>query len=364
MLVIVNGSETIGSRKIAARINDVLNKRNSIKIDGYTVDITGDTPVIYDVNNNLVYGGDVHSLFHNEDGSESAEGMAVFNKAVTMKENTFYTNRHIFDKHIDNYRTEFTNELQTGTVKLRILGDIVFDYEFDDPDFDNVKTLADQVCDLLVEFHNNSNDLYTVVSGSFSALYLNKLKSLLGSSNIAVINITRNPSVSYITHFTGSMPDNFYETSFNDPEDPWSPRTFDVSNAADYPDEYCYDYFCSLVNSATVKNFEGVIDCSFEDLLQDPTLVINGIDVDLSPVIKAHNKLITESEFTELTTELSLTEANMSAANAFFTDMRDWKLINDIADGNVFPDANSSPLPANIFTLLNYSPLTISNITK
>lgn len=187
--------------------------------------------------------------------------------------------------------------------------------------------------ELLTSYKNRKQDAL-VITGSFSKLFVEKIKLDLGDDSVFV-NITRHPSVTYVVD--AGQPDEYgpYDTDLNVP----MLKRRNIS---------------SFLNSVTLKKLDDVISVKFEDIITSGYLSINGADINISDDYKNYNGLLTQIE----TITPVVTQANVDLFNGTFQQL------NSNIKKSTFevPDKIFEQLPENIFNILEYSPLTLENI--
>ena len=186
---------------------------------------------------------------------------------------------------------------------------------------------------LLTSYKNREND-NVIITGSFSKLFVEKIKADLGN-NSTFINIIRHPSVTYVVD-AGQL-DEYgpYDTDLNVP----MLKRRNIS---------------SFLNSVTLKKLNDVVSIKFEDMITTGCLTINGVNVDISNDYKNYNGLLTQLE----TTPSIVNQADINIFNKTFQQL------NSNIKRSTFevPDKIFEQLPEDIFSVLEYSPLTLEDI--
>jgi hypothetical protein len=118
-------------------------------------------------------------------------------------------------------------------------------------------------------------------------------------------------------------------------------------------DPGCEKITQSFINCASVARDTKNNTVKFEDILANGALVINGTSIPLIDEQSPYNKYLTKWEYDTLVNSSTMQDSDLYQYNQLMTD---W-----VANT---PATNNNPaFPRNIFTLLGYSPLTISQIT-
>ena len=347
MLIVVNGPETIKSRHLARQIYNTINGRDSITVGEFTVDATGSVAIVYNSDNEIVY----------DENSESSEAIAdVFDEIQALLNNdpipSIFHNR----EKLTSFQDDIDVNFEKGLLKIRELSRIGYDFPYPDDDFAENQELADSVKDAIITAYNNKVSNHIVISGAFSKYYIDQIRTALGASEVEIINITRNPSVSYAVHF--SQP---YPTTFTPDTTVQFQRSFDNSNSIYYEEEYVESFFNSQINCITLKDLDYVTTYKFEDLLVSGSITVNGTAVDISSIYPSTNNIITDNE------NVSVTADQVSSANNFFssyTSLADY-FVYDTASAELIAtfDFTTLNLPSNFFTSLGYTSLTLAEIT-
>jgi hypothetical protein len=186
---------------------------------------------------------------------------------------------------------------------------------------------------LLNSYKNRKTDT-VIITGSFSKLFVEKIKADLGN-NSTFINIVRHPTVIYVVD--AGQPDEYgpYDTDLNVP----MLKRRNIS---------------SFLNSVTLKKLNDVVSIKFEDMITTGRLTINGVNVDISNDYKNYNGLLTQLE----TTPSIVNQADINIFNKTFQQL------NSNIKQSTFevPDKIFEQLPEDIFSVLEYSPLILEDI--
>jgi hypothetical protein len=186
---------------------------------------------------------------------------------------------------------------------------------------------------LLNSYKNRKIDT-VIITGSFSKLFVEKIKLDLGNNSI-FINITRHPSVTYVVD-AGQLDEHGpYDTDLKVP----MLKRRNIS---------------SFLNSVTLKKLNDVVSIKFEDMITAGWLTINGTRVNISNDYKNYNGLLTQLESAVLPAD----QLNVDLFNKTFQQL------NSNIKRSTFevPDKIFEQLPEDIFNILEYSPLTLESI--
>jgi hypothetical protein len=315
MLVVINAASTIRKIWISHAVSMVLNNLDRHPIaPGFYVDYTTHPWKIYSENNQLVYGDDVHSLILNdEDGSLNSDGHDIVKSAGEFYNLLLNENK---DNHLKDY-----------------CGDTVF-YDLGWTDKEDFEVNYQDILDV---YNTRPLDV-DVVSGYFSKYVIEKLHAELGD-NLVVVNITRNPSVSFLLDDTWSRGLGY------DPVE----QDFPVIKLAS---EYIGTNLKSgIFSNLVLKDLDYVQTVKFEDLIKSKTLNIAGKNVDITSY-EPFNDYITNYEKTDMVTsdDVQKKRNDLSGFNGIFSDLHS--------------STNLDPLrvPKSIFDSLGYTPLDYTTI--
>jgi hypothetical protein len=172
-----------------------------------------------------------------------------------------------------------------------------------------------------------------VITGSYSKAFVEMVANDL--TDFKVLNITRNPSTTYVLDASLKDPYGPYDTEL---EVPLLKRR----------------YISSLLNSVTLKNIDLVKTVKFEDMLTSQELE----NIKLPSLYKNYNDYITAAEKVHLFFENKVRQADLDSFNQTFSN-----LSNSLKDTDYnLPDVLISRLPDDIFRMLDYIPLSIEQI--
>lgn len=185
MLIILNGIETVHKKYISACITTAL---NNFKVGDYTIKVThtdvSNTIEVYDQNNVLVHSADgtTNTLYKNSDGSVNDSGLAVWASINQFVDTTLRNTQnasHYANVFVNlNYDFGLTSVLETDQKPSTMY--------VNDTSYQGV-------------LNNYNNRLWEnfVITGSFGKWFIDKIKNDLGEANVQVINIIRNPSTAF-----------------------------------------------------------------------------------------------------------------------------------------------------------------------
>lgn len=329
MLVVLNSSIATKRQYIAQQLGYAINNLSSYAIGDYTVnfnfsDDTNYSFKIYDSNGTKVYGDGISPspLLVNidSDGSQNEEGLAIFNQANAISKDT--VSYHFYDDYADWVFKDYGIQEDGFDLPIQNILDV---YE------------ARQIDKL-------------VVSGSFAKSVIDVLKTELGD-NLKVINLTRNPSASYIFNkdFTEDRPSTLQD----------QPSGMDASSLDECP--YLNDELASsLFSSISVSSIAYATQIKFEDIISNQQFIFDGVTVNCN-MFTAYNSYIDQYEKDTVIPEmeadgsLSIKTANLTTFNSIVSDMNA-SLTH--STNNQFKDE----INTNYFNTLGYTPLDYSTI--
>lgn len=312
MLVILSGMESVSKASLARELTMKYNNFDKYEIDGYVVDITGDHFTITTKDGELVYGEGTNAILCKpEDGSYSEDGYATYDKVVAFKQMVLST----IDSFV--YKIGF--------------GDIGYDYGVTQE-----KLFLESYGGFLEKYQARPFETVVLV-GAIAKGAVEQAISDLGQENVKVLSVIRNPSTSYL--YTTIPPT---EPDFREVND--SPISVKYAT-----EEYVEGMLCAI----KLKTLTGAETVRYEDLISTKTLSFDGKTFALPESFSSYNSWITQNEKNKTdslyTTELDSLNSKLSAFNENLTN-----LDNQVA----------SLFPANVFTELGYTPLTINNATS
>jgi hypothetical protein len=184
--------------------------------------------------------------------------------------------------------------------------------------------------------YNSRQQEHLVVSGSFSKTFVGMITKDI--SNVEVINVTRNPSVSYLLD------------------------TIAVDDRAPYNTNMNLKLLKKRYNTSTIqqvglRSLSNVSTIKFEDILESGTVMVNKKSIPIPIAYSKFNKHITQREYSSIdaccitSDDIDKFNQAYSNFNLTFSNGRD-----DV------PPAIIPKLPKNMFAELDYDPLTYNEI--
>ena len=340
MLIIVCGSEGIHKKFLARKVIAAV---NNFKVENYSIDFNCYPFKVFDKNNNLVYQNTsrLSQKYSYSDKilfDENDLDPTVYGKGINQ-----------LDQSISKQILQLENDLFLGGLKYYrdIFANSELDYELFTSDVttdftdDNVE-LATAYIDLITSYRNSTLENF-VVCGSFGKTYLQKIADEIGQENIKVLNITRNPSVSWCVH---QKSDNYYE--------------LDKSQGLEGKQGDREKYLETTLASISIRELDFVDNLKFEDIIQTELTVL-GKEVTLPLGYNSFNQWLTEYEIIHLipqgyANDSIIQEMNNNISNFTMTD-------NFNIDIDIPKDANDH-FPKNFFDAQDYVPLTYSQIVN
>ena len=318
MLIILSGAETIHRKFFAKRIISAL---NTFTIDGYTVKFVGETFIVTDPSGKVVYSptiGDVPGTNEllidlNNDGIKDEIGFQIFEKAVAL--NGAVLLEGVRDNHFAN-----------------IFVDIPYDFgqsdrlEYSFPDSGYIQPHNYE--DVLNNYRNRPCENF-VISGSFSKAFIDNVRADIGEENVKVINITRHPSVAFLTH--------------------WKPEAYYIKNT-EFTEEFEENKLLhSIANTVSLSRFDDIMTIKFEDIIQNGHFMFEGVRIDVPDNYINYNGFMTVWEKEYVETNQLATADELAEFNHNFSH---------VASLNGF----DSRVPEDFFAHLGYDQLTFEQI--
>lgn len=292
MLIIFTGSETIHKKYIGRQI---LASFNTHVVDGYTVNFQKEIFEVYDSENNLVYkpNSEIVSMYLKEDGFLDEEKSATVDKIIQLQ-NDMRQNAN--DNH---FAAVFSAPMQDlGLTERDIFAD----------DYDRNYIQPHTYKDVLANYQNRIGDVH-LITGVFSKAFIEKIRTDLGSENVVVINLLRNPSIAYLLD---PKPDEYY-----------------VEHPARTPLMDRMKLYKSFLNSVAVKDIPGIINLRFEDVLRDGQFEINGTVVKLPDEHQNFNNKITLFEKESVVPLNKVSADQLSQFNSFLSNFELTMILED-----------------------------------
>ena len=184
---------------------------------------------------------------------------------------------------------------------------------------------------------NRKEPVY-VASGSFSKTFLNQLKTDIG--DLTVINITRNPSVAY-----------FLDSIYLDQYGAYDESSLNIKLLK-------LRFITSVINSGLLKSLDFVTTIKFEDLINQGYLEVNGTKISLSNDYTPHNHILTKHEKHHVISKASINAVDVERFNQVYSNLSQ-SLIDSRPE---LPSELFLQMPTNMFTELDYMPLTYNEI--
>lgn len=265
MLIILSGTETINKRLLARQIMSTLNTFN---VDGYSVNFNspGSAFEVKDPSGKIVYNKDTTDLLVDNDneGQRNEEGNIIFDKIIAL-ENEVFTE----GTKVNHFKNVFVDTLYDFGVTTVL--DYGHTYENNST---NTHLSPHSFNDVISNYRNRQCETF-VITGAFSKAFIDLVRAELGTENVKVLNIVRNPSASFLIHRAQA---DFYEETTLTPEQ----------------DQEKFEQ--SLANAASLRRFSDIETLYFEEILSQQKLVVNGVDVSLPPGYEAADENFTAFE--------------------------------------------------------------------
>lgn len=337
MVIVLTGMQSI-NKKFLSRI--ILGTLNKIEYNGYTADFTDSHFSIFDVDGTEVYrvASDAHpgidTLIHSNPNGPSI--INHFNKLNTEIFDDIVKHNHFVNRFcsldVDFGLTTLPRYLkENGATKL------LHPHTFNDV-INNIKTYPYDT---------------KVITGTFGVHFLNRLKAALPDEEIEIVNIIRNPSVSWLMN--------------KKPQSKWnSPGSPDLDEALDHE-----RFFQSAITSSLVMDMPNVTTVRFEDMMESGELKIGDKVISIREDYLAHNHWINnyESDVEILMSDEEFASFNDRATHYTFEDFYvepddlDEEIEYGMPRAELFEKA-SKHFPKNLFADLGYEPLTKEEILK
>lgn len=316
MLTVLSGADTLPVKLLANQIVAATNQFTvsglDVKFDGLgNYQILNGSDVVYRVGDDST--DSVDTLIHSNGGRD------VIQEVDQLKEEIF-----LREAHANYFRNVFV--------------DIGYDYGVtSSPDYEGNKSYVDVPAtynDLLSNI-NNSPLTNHVISGCFSKDIIQRLTKDVGSDNIQVVSVIRNPSVMFVLNRRSS--DNAMDSYF------LSLRLHDT-----------------LQNSIILNHVDGIKTYRFEDILEEGGFLVGDVFVNLPSNVTSFNGLITNYE------QQRLRPVGVREVEQWNDELQQFDLIKHMkkieADPNIVDQdteiaALHPLLPTNIFEELGYSPV-------
>ena len=324
MLVILSGVETIHKKFFARKILSALNR---FVIDGYTVDFTIEPFLISDSEGNIVYrvaqqdSPAITSLLIDEEneGIARPEGNATFDKVNQLHNDLLLDGGR--DNHFSNFFIDFAKDL--GVTEII--------------DYSNNKAKIPLLhphsySDVLANYENKLGDVH-VITGIFSRAFIEAIKNDIGSENVTVINIIRNPSTCVLLNQKEAG--HYLDLTKNrTPE-------LDYSKLGH-----------SLANAAILARYDDINTIKFEDIIRDGKFTVNNVEVGVPVGYGNFNSILSTWEHTNLIPLEIVSVEMLESANTAFQQ---------------YAVDQAAKIDEELLTYMNslrYTPITLSELTN
>ena len=344
MLVILNGSKTIDKKMLRRKVFTALNEK---KVNGYCYSYQNDVLEILDSDSNVVYRPfsnfdqnnsidvlpSVETLVINKNGKLIVEEFLEFqnNNFSGLSDDNFYYNQEFLDFLYEMGYSKTSNfDLPDG--EANFCANINFGSEYRS-DYDK----------LIKNYHNRDCEYY-VICGTIGKYVINKLQNDLGSDNVRVINITRNPSVTRIMH---EKPEGYYNLQEN--------------SDLDYESDLS-DMFVSTLNNYWLKKLDYVDTFKYEDILINGYFEFLGKKIYLPKTHINYNNLITNYEKNHTLASTKVNKEDVLKMNEMQTNLHNFFLNQEN-----YSEINKEPyflknVPNNLFEELGYDVLNLDEV--
>ncbi len=324
MLIIVSGVQTLNIKSIA---NEVFFRSNNFELEGYKFDFHASRFKITNSKGKIVYStsfpgtDDVNTLVDSKDKKSYEADLAVFNSAKAM------LNKIVLDQAENHFSTKFSE-------------DVLLD--FGCRDFSESEQQWPSLFESVIRKYNTRTNNTMVISGSFSKHVISKFKDAIGSENVKVLNIVRNPSAAFLCSL---RPSEFFEET---------------------PDEKANDkkkFIRSFLIAANLKGDNAVTTIKFEDIISGNTFNFDDKEIVIPPEYEVGNEYVTKFELSDIEQHSDELTSELPVINDLFQDFNNLVVAEpgDLTEAEV--DLIKSKFPKNIFTVLGYTPLTFQEIT-
>jgi len=348
MLVILNGVETIHKKFFARKILAAL---NTFEVDGYTVDFSIEPFKVTDSTGKIVYcmahdnqpATNELLIDLDNDGVIDPEGNATFDKILELNDKLFLTGGR--NNHFSNFFIDLAHDFGiTDTV----------DYGSNTPKIPLLHPHS--YTDVLSNYENRLGTTH-VITGIFSKGFIDSIRNDIGTENVTVLNIIRNPSTCILLN---QKDDAYYAN-------PEKNRT---------PELDARKLVYSIANAAVLAQFDDVTTIKFEDAIIAGKFIVNGIEVKVPAGYDNFNGLLTQWEHDNLipleivsaetldTINLEMQHYASRQISSLTTDIVTY--LNSLRSNAVtqaeLETLMSENMPENLFTALGYEPLTYDDI--
>lgn len=303
MLILLSGSEAIAKPLIAREVVKKLNE--PFTVEGLSV--------TYDIEGNEILSKDGEVVTYPDIATDPETGAALPGAAALREA--------LNNKYLE------LNSLAEDNNVMDFFVDIGYDFgihtERTYTNFASEATVTKTIDDVVANYNASTVNNF-VVSGIFSNIFIDDLKARIGSENVTVINITRNPSVAFFMH---SVDEEFFD---NDDQE---------------------KLINSMLNAIKLKQ-QGYTTIKYEDIIAGQSITINGTEIPLPDTFASVNGIINAWENENLPTKTADDVANFNAQ------------LSPLDPTLVGADNSSTydNLKLDIFTELSYTALTHAEI--
>lgn len=361
MLIILNGPITTSKPTIG---RELVVAFNTFTIDGYKIDLSLRQVNIFDPSGKHVYSstetnGPILELLHNNDGSRRDAGIELLEKAMELRAKI---DEDLKDGH---YYNIFADEQYDWGLTL------VINAPMDGEGTDYSYKWAYQYTDVLSKYENRTYDTQ-VIAGSFSRYFVECIRRDLGEENVAVLNVTRNPSSTYVVN---ERTDEDLAMTPAGPTERGRQRRRLVR---------------SLASTVILKTTPGVQSVKYEDILKNSEFEFNGRSIQCPPETTETNGIVTARERDGILSRACVTDVMVREFNRRYSDYHcdraqldkngELEFISflesiahatpeDLARHQIPQDLELvkdriSKVPHNFFEVLGYTPLAYADIVK
>ena len=340
MLIIVCGSEGIHkkflARKVIAAVND-------FHVADYTVDFNCYPFKVYDTNNEIVfqttsklsqkYSYSEKIVLDDADLDPNVYGQGINYLDQNTIEKILQLEDKIFLGGLKYYRDVFCySVIDYGLFDEKAITDY-------DDDADNVE--RDTAYFDLINSYKNRSVKNFVVCGSFGKTYLEKIAKEIGKENITVLNITRNPSVSWCVH---QKPEEYYELEK-------SQKLLGYKGDVE-------KYIETTLASISIRDLDYVHNIKFETMIEHGLKVLDKT-VTLPLGYDSFNGLLTDYEISHLIPKKYCNEDSVQKMNSIVSNFK----MTDNFDIDIdIPGNTNDYFPSNFFNVQDYAPLSYAQI--
>jgi hypothetical protein len=348
MLVILNGVETIHKKFFARKILAAL---NTFEVDGYTVDFSIEPFKVTDASGKVVY-----CMAHDDqpatnellidldnDGVFDPEGHATFEKITKLSDDLFLTGGR--NNHFSNFFIDLAHDFGiTDTV----------DYGSNTPKIPLLHPHS--YADVLSNYENRLGTTH-VITGIFSKGFIDSIRNDIGTENVTVLNIIRNPSTCILLN---QKDDAYYAN-------PEKNRT---------PELDARKLVYSIATAAVLIKFDDINTLRFEDIITAGKFTVNGVEVKVPTGYDNFNGLLTQWEHDNLIPLEIVSSETLDAINLELKQYASSQSASITEDQLTYINSlRSTPatlseikatlsvnMPENLFTALGYESLTYDDI--